>query len=135
MPLGLIHKMYRKPVLIDEVNKILGESVADYFAGEKLYIIGEPLPHEDDSAEFDWENDSEFEFSFDIGLAPEVDIEVTEKDKLPFYSIKIDNGLIIKHIDQIQSRFGQLKEMEKISTTTTSAATTTTINGYEKPSL
>ena len=83
VPLGLIRKMYRKPVLVEEVNKILGEAVAKYFAEEKLYIIGEPLPHEDDSAEIDWDNDSEFEFSFDIGIAPDVEIAVTEKDKIP----------------------------------------------------
>lgn len=115
VPMGLVRKMYRKAVLVDEVNKILGESVAKYFSEEKLYIIGEPLPHEDDSAEFDWDNDSEFEFSFDIGLAPEVDVTVTEKDKIPYYSIKIDDELRNQQIDQLKSRYGSLAEVDKIS--------------------
>ncbi|MBN2481681.1 MAG: trigger factor [Bacteroidales bacterium] len=115
VPIGLIRKMYRKPVLIEEVNKILGESVAKYFTEEKLYIIGEPLPHEDDAGEFNWESDREFTFSFDIGLAPETDIAVTEKDKIPYYTIKVNDEVRNKHIDQIRSRFGSFEKADVIS--------------------
>lgn len=115
VPMGLIRKMYRKPVLVDEINKILGESVASYFAEEKLYIIGEPLPHEDDSPEINWDTDREFQFSFDIALAPEIDIQVTGKDRIPYYTIKIDDETRKKQIDQIKSRFGTFKETDVIS--------------------
>ncbi|MBN1158669.1 MAG: trigger factor [Bacteroidales bacterium] len=115
VPIGLIRKMYRKPVLMEEINKILGESVARYFTEEKLYIIGEPLPHEEDDEELNWDGDSEFTFSFDIGLAPETDITVTDKDKIPYYIIKIDNELRNKHIDQIRSRFGSFEKADVIS--------------------
>jgi trigger factor len=115
VPQGLVNKMYRKPVLADEINKILAESFSKYLVDEKLNILGEPLPNAEKQVKIDWDNDTEFEFSFDLGLAPEVDISVTEKDKIPYYLIKVDEEERKKQIDRIASRFGTLKETDQIT--------------------
>jgi trigger factor len=115
VPQGLVNKMYRKPVLVDEINKILGESLGKYLVDEKLNILGEPLPHEENPVQIDWDQDSEFEFSFDIGLAPEMDFTVSDKDKIPYYLIKIDEKEIAQQHDRICSRFGTFKEAEEIT--------------------
>jgi len=106
VPQGLVNKMYRKPVLAEEINKILSESLSRYLVDEKLNILGEPLPNADKPVNIDWDHDSEFEFAFDIGLAPEMDISVSEKDKLPYYAIRIDEDERLKQIDRVRSRFG-----------------------------
>ena len=115
VPQGLVNKMYRKPVLVEEINKILGESLGKYLVDEKLNILGEPLPNEDKPVQINWDEDTEFEFSFDIGLAPQLDILVSEKDKLPYYRIQVDEAEIGKQRERICSRFGNFKDTHVIT--------------------
>ncbi len=115
VPQGLVNKMYRKPVLVEEINKILGESLNKYLVDEKLNILGEPLPAAGKPVHIDWDQDTEFEFSFDLGLAPQLDALVSEKDKLPYYLIKADEEEIAKQRDRIASRYGALKEVDEIT--------------------
>ena len=112
VPFGLISKMYRKPALIEEVNKILSESISKYLIDENINILGEPLPNEQEQNQIDWDNQTEFDFTFDIGLAPELDINVSEKDKIPFYTIKIDDQIRLKYIENYQSRLGSFSPIE-----------------------
>jgi trigger factor len=115
VPQGLVNKMYRKPVLADEINKILAESLSKYLVNEKLNILGEPLPNAAKPVIIDWDHDTDFEFAFDIGLAPELDITVSEMDKIPYYLIIVDEAERNKQIDRISSRFGTLKDSEEVS--------------------
>jgi len=115
VPQGLINKMYRKPVLMEEVGKILQESVFKYFNDEKMYIIGEPLPHEDDKEEIDWDSDTEFEFAYDIALAPDPDLNINDKTSIKYYKLKIDQDIFDKNVDQVRSRFGNMVDTDKIS--------------------
>jgi trigger factor len=115
VPQGLVNKMYRKPVLAEEINKILSESLSKYLVDEKLNILGEPLPNADKPVNIDWDNDSEFEFAFDIGLAPDIDFVISEKDKLPYFKIRIDEDERLKQIDQVRSRFGTYKDATEIT--------------------
>jgi trigger factor len=115
VPQGLVNKMYRKPVLAEEINKILSESLSKYLVDEKLNILGEPLPNADKPVNIDWDHDSEFEFTFDIGLAPDMDISISEKDKLPYYTIRIDEDERLKQIDRVRSRFGTYVDATEIT--------------------
>ncbi len=115
VPQGLVNKMYRRPVLAEEINKILSESLGQYLVDEKLNILGEPLPNLEKPVHIDWDHDSEFEFSFDIGMAPELGTLVSEKDKIPYYSIKVDESERNKQIERIQSRFGSFKDADEIT--------------------
>jgi len=118
VPLGIIRKMYYKPVLMEEIHKVLSETIAKYFRDENLYIIGEPLVHEDDNLpDIDWDKDTEFDFSFDIGLAPEVDVVPAEGDNIPYYNIEVGDKARDEYIEQIKTRFGSFKEVEVITGT------------------
>ena len=112
VPFGLINKMYRKPVLVEEVNTILNESLTKYIIDEKLHILGEPLPNDSLQKSFDWDNDASFEFVVDIGLAPEFDITATAKDKFTVYKIKIDNKIRSEYIENYTSRLGSFQDVE-----------------------
>jgi trigger factor len=115
VPFGMINKMYRKPVLAEEINKLVSESISKFLVEEKLNILGEPIPHLGEEKVIDWDNDSEFEFKFDLGIAPEVDIQLSTKDKIPFYSIKVDDELIGKYIDSYAQRFGQYDSVDEVT--------------------
>ncbi len=112
VPFGLISKMYRKPVVVEEVNKLVSESLMKYINDEKIDILGEPILHEDEVKPIDWDNDEDFEFKFDIGITPELDIKLNEKTKIPFYIIKPDDELINKYIDAYANQMGSNVEVD-----------------------
>lgn len=112
VPFGLINKMYRKPVLVEEVNTILNESLTKFIIDEKLQILGEPLPNEIQQKTFDWDKDTTFEFVIDIGLAPDFDADVSSKDKLTFFKLKIDQKIRSEYIENYLSRLGTFHEAE-----------------------
>jgi trigger factor len=113
VPLGLINKMYRKPVLVEEINKLVSESISKYLVEQKLNILGEPLPHEGEQKTINWDTDEKFEFKLDLGLAPEFEINLSPKEKIPYYNIKIDDTLINKHIERYTQQFGEFISVEK----------------------
>jgi len=114
VPAGLIKKLYGKPVLVEEINKLVSESITKYLVDEKLNVLGEPLPNKDMNTEFEWDSQKEFEFIFDLGLAPELEFTLSQKDKVPFYKIDVDNKMIDSTRDNYAQRLGTLETVEKI---------------------
>ena len=107
VPAGLIKKMYGTSVLADEINKLISENLMKYIVDSELNILGEPLPNEADSKKIDWENDKEFELAFDIAMSPEFTLNLSKRDKMNFYKIKVDEDMIQKTIDNHVRRFGE----------------------------
>lgn len=114
VPLGLIQKMYGKSVMVDEINKLLSENLMKYIQDEHLHILGDPLPSEKEQKEIDWENSSEFEFAFDLGLSPEFEVKLSKKDKLAVYSIVPDAKIIDTYSDNYARRYGAFKTCDAI---------------------
>jgi trigger factor len=133
VPQGLVNKMYRKPVLAEEINKVLAESLSKYLVDEKLNILGEPMPNENKPVNIDWDQDTEFEFAFDIGLAPEMDVPATENDLVPYYNIQVNEEEINKQIDRMASRYGTHKDAEQIEENEMIKADLTELDGSGNP--
>ncbi len=114
VPAGLVRKMYWKPVMVEEINKLVSESISKYLKEEEINILGEPLPNEDQPDEIDWDTQTEFEFDFDLGLAPKLDISLTQKDKVPLYEIQIDDKMINETKESYARRMGQMIPVEQI---------------------
>jgi len=113
VPMGMIRKMYFTPVLVDEVNKLVSESLFDFLKENDVKILGEPLPHMDEEQKVDFEKDTEFEFKFDLGLAPDLNMEVTPKDKVPYYKIKVDKQQQDEYKDSVLQRYGEFKAVDE----------------------
>ena len=79
VPMGMIKKQYGKSIMIDEVNKLLQESLNKFLADEKLDILGNPIPRMKE--DFDWDA-AVFSFEFELGLVPEFEIDLSEKSKI-----------------------------------------------------
>jgi trigger factor len=112
VPIGLVSKLYRKPVLVDEINKLVSEETGKYIETEKLQVLGEPMPSEEMNKNIDWDKQEEFEFIFDLGLAPEFEVDLNQKLKIPFYTINIDEEMINKSVDDITRRNGKFIEAD-----------------------
>jgi trigger factor len=114
VPAGLVRKMYLKPVMAEEINKLVSESIARYLKDENISILGEPLPSEEQPIEIDWDTQTEFEFDFDLGLAPQLEISLTQKDKVPIYEILLDKKMIADTKESYARRMGQMVPVEQI---------------------
>jgi trigger factor len=114
VPAGMIKKMYGKAVLVEEVNKLVGESLMNYIKDNELDILGEPLPSDKmETIDFDKEVDT-IQFKFDIALAPEVSLEINEKIKVPYYTINITDEMVESQVKMITSRFGTREKVEVV---------------------
>ena len=87
VPMGLIKKQYGTSVLLEEVDKLLQEKVGEYIRENKVNMLGTPLPKENNA---NFETDENFEFSFDIALAPEFNVELSNNDTVDYYDINVD---------------------------------------------
>ena len=116
VPFGLVKKLYGKGVLVEEVNKLISESLSKFIYDEKLKVLGDPLPSVEDEEEIDWEHQADFKFSFDLGLAPAFEVNLTEKDKVPYYTIKIDQKMVDSHVENYARRLGSYQPREQVIT-------------------
>lgn len=112
VPAGLIKKQYGKAVLIDEVNHLLQHAVTDHLREEKLDILGNPLPVPND--DIDWDNQSEFSFDFELGLAPEFDLKISDKIKVPYAKITADKKMVDRYVEDYTKRFGKMSSPESV---------------------
>jgi len=106
VPMGMIKKMYGTSILVDEVNKIVSHELYNYVYTNKLDILGEPLPNEEQQKVVNWEKDEKFDFVFDIAVAPEFEVKLSKKDKIKFYDINPGDELIEKYVDGYKKQFG-----------------------------
>ena len=113
-PLGLIKKRFGKSLLIEEVNTLLSQKLTSYLMEEKLQILGEPLANEEQQKPIDWDKDENFEFVFDIALAPEIDIPLDEKEKISYYKIKVSDEMIDEQVEMIKSQLGENKDVDEV---------------------
>tara|TARA_B100001115_G_scaffold11058_1_gene8035 strand:+ start:256 stop:1605 length:1350 start_codon:yes stop_codon:yes gene_type:complete len=109
-PMSIINKKYKTSVIADEVNKILQDEMYKYITEKKLAVLGSPMPIED--LEIDW-NKENFKFIYEVGLAPDFEIKITQKDKLDYYIIKVDKKLIDTYCDDIAKRNGEMVDSDK----------------------
>ena len=114
VPMGYVKKMYEKSVIAEQVNKVVSNNLYNYVRENKLNILGEPLPNETEQKDIDFNVDVDFEFCFDIALAPEVDIKLTKKDKLPYYSIEVSEDMINKQIENFKANYGTYEQVDQI---------------------
>lgn len=112
VPPSHIKKMYGKSILVEEVNSLLSDSINKYIADNKIDILGQPLPKVDESKEFAWDYTDEFEFKYELGLAPEFQLDFSDKDSIPHYQIKIDSETLESRIKNIRKSYGKMTNPE-----------------------
>ncbi|MFA6247229.1 MAG: trigger factor [Mucilaginibacter sp.] len=108
VPVAHIKKMYGKSILVDEINNMLSDTLNKYLDEEKLEVLGQPLPKVDDRKEYNWDFADNFEFNYEVGLAPEFNIDFSSKDKLTQYVIKVDDETLASRIKNIRRSYGKM---------------------------
>ena len=106
VPFGLVSKMYRKAIILDEVNHLVAEGLQNYIAENDLKLIGNPLPDREKSASMDFEEMTDFEFFFDIGLSPQFELEISDKLSADYVNIKATDKMVDEYVKDLQKRYG-----------------------------
>jgi trigger factor len=112
VPMGMVKKMVGTSAMVEEINKILSASLQKYIEDEKLDVLGNPLPKLEEQNKIDWENQKDFEFKYDIGLAPQFEVELTDKFKFEQYFIKVSKNDIDKYVEDLSRRYGKMSNPE-----------------------
>jgi trigger factor len=113
VPIGLVKKMYGKAVQLDEINKLVSESIHKYLHDEKIEILGDPLPKDNDQEMINFDTKEDFSFTFELGLTPQFEIKLSKKNKVNYYQIEVDEKMKTDYISNYTRRFGEFKSSEK----------------------
>jgi len=108
VPPSHIKKMYGKSILVDEVNNLLSDTLNNYINEQQLEVLGQPLPKMDDEKQYNWDFADDFEFNYELGLAPEFDVDFSSKDKVTQYVIKADKETLEARIKNIRKSYGKM---------------------------
>lgn len=107
VPAGLIKRKFGTAILVDGVNKLLSQKLSEYLVEEKLNILGEPLPNEEQQKSINWETDENFEFIFDIAMAPEITVSLDKESKFKYYNIEVADKMIDEQVEMAVNQLGQ----------------------------
>ena len=101
--MSLVKKKYEKAIIADETNKILSESLNNYIKDSKLKILGNPIPILDEK--IDW-NEEVFDFKFEVGISPDLKVNLDFKKSLIYHKINIEDKIVEERIDYLQQQYG-----------------------------
>ena len=113
VPMGIVKKMYGKHIVAEQSYHLASNSVFEYLQKENIDYVGDVIPSEE-QGEFDFENKTEFEFVFEIGEAPKIELELSAKDKITYNKIKVDKKMHDEFRSNYLRRYGRLVEVEKV---------------------
>ncbi|MGX1754830.1 trigger factor [Sphingobacterium sp. NPDC055346] len=113
VPTGHIKRMYGKAILFDEINKIINDKIAEYIGEQKLEVLGQPLPKEEDTdGQYNWDFKDTFKFDYEIGLAPQFDIPFSAETEFTEYDIKADEATLTERIKNLRRSYGKMTNPE-----------------------
>lgn len=112
VPIGLVKKMYGKAVQLDEINKLVSENISKYLTDEKIEVLGDPLPKNDEHEQINFDTQEDFIFSFELGLAPQFELQLSEKNKVIYYDLAIDEKMRNDYVSNYTRRFGEFRKTD-----------------------
>jgi trigger factor len=111
VPMSLIKKRVGKALLVNEVERLIDENLRNYIQSNGLRVLGQPLPKNESVEGNDWDNPSEFEFAYEMGLAPSFEVEL-DKVKVEMPVVDVNEELVTKEVEDMKRRFGKLESAE-----------------------
>jgi trigger factor len=106
VPAGMIKKMYGKSILVEELNSLLSESLGKYIYENHMPVLGSPISLETEEERV-WEDGQDFEFQYEIGLAPNIEVNIDKISAIPYYLVKVDEEMVDNNINEIRRRYGK----------------------------
>ena len=115
VPASLVQKMYGKSIMVDEINAMLSRTVSQYIRENKLQVVGDPVPDRELAGAIDWDNQTDFAFSYTLGLASEFDIDFSDLPSVTQYEIQAGEAEIDTTIADLRQRFHSHSHGEEVA--------------------
>ena len=112
VPVGHIRRTFGKSILFDEINRVVNEKISAYITEQKLEVLGQPLPVDEDDAKYNWDFKDTFSFNYEIGLAPEFEIPFAADSEFTEYDIKADAATLEERIKNLRRSYGKMTNPE-----------------------
>lgn len=129
-PSGLIAKKYGDAAKYEVINRLIGDTLFDYIKGNKLHVLGNPVPDESNSIDVPAK---EFTFKFKLGLAPDINLNLDKEFHLPYYKIRVSDDMLEKQDAHLRRRFGTQAEGEEVEETSVVRGTITELDENGQP--
>jgi len=113
VPMNIVKQRYERALIADEVNKMMQDELNKYITENKLPILGYPIPSQTQK-EIDWANTKDFEFNYDLGIAPEFEVDLSKIEGITTYTITADKKMIDKEVENIQQQYGSFSDLDKV---------------------
>lgn len=114
VPMTIIKKRVGKAVLVNEVERLIDENLRQYIQDNDLRMLGQPLPKNEDAADNNWDEPGEFNFQYEMGIAPSFDVELNEKLGVEMPVVDVDDALVQREIDDMQRRYGTMADVDSV---------------------
>jgi len=115
VPAGMVKKMYGASIFYDEVIKSVEKELQNYLTTEKPSIFAQPLPMESDLRSLDMNNPAEYEFPFEIGLKPEISLDILQSAKPVFHKVTVTTEMVNEEVEKLLTKFGEMKDADSVT--------------------
>lgn len=112
VPMGIIKKRFGKSLLADEINQLVNNSIREYIEEQKLDLLGNPIPSAEKKDEGNWDEPENFEFYYDLAMAPQFEVNIDEKSKFDFHRVEVSDSMVDEQIESLTRRHGKLTDTE-----------------------
>lgn len=104
VPAALLKKYYGGQVTAEVVDQIVSRELSNYIRENNIDLLGEPMLSKD--TKVDLVAEKNFDFKFDLGFAPEFDIKLDKRVKVPYYNIEVTQEMVDNQNNAYKKRFG-----------------------------
>jgi len=105
---GMVKKMYGNSILAEEINTLLQDELFKYIEEQKIEILGQPLPVNDQKINLEINTPEDYEFHYEIGVQPTFTLNHLEtKPSYDQEAIAVDSKMLDEEIDMLRKRFGK----------------------------
>lgn len=108
----LIKQRFGKSILAEEINTVLQDGIYKYISDNKIEILGSPIPKQDDGEVGNWDEPAEFRFTYELALAPEIDVNLDKNQKFVYHKVNVDEELVKRHAKDLARRYGKMSDPE-----------------------
>lgn len=109
VPAGMVKKMYGTQIKAEEVQKLISEKLYAYIQENNLDVLGEPIAHDD---QVDIEKDDNFVLHFDLGLSPEMNVELSSNDTVDYYDINVTEEMVDAQVKRMAQQAGHPENVQ-----------------------
>jgi trigger factor len=112
VPMSLVKQRYGKSILAEEINQVIQSNLYKYLSENKIEVLGSPIPGGEQNDVGDWDNPGDFKFTYQLGLAPAIHIDLDATHKFDYFKVKVDDELINRQVKDLARRYGKMSDPE-----------------------